>query len=177
MLCDNCKKNEANIHFTQIIDDKKKEVHLCEDCAKKNEFFKNFNFLNFNSDIEAFEKSKKKNKENVKNAGNFKSGAELMKCENCGLDFNKFRKIGKISCAQCYKYFGDQMEYLISRIHNNVQHIGKCFNKTKNIEYIDNIKTQEKINELKMQLEEAVQKEDYEKAIFLRDEIKKLSNQ
>ena len=33
MLCDKCKKNEAKIYYTEIINGEKKEQHLCEDCA------------------------------------------------------------------------------------------------------------------------------------------------
>ena len=35
MLCQNCGKNEANIKYTQVINGVKKEIALCEDCAKK----------------------------------------------------------------------------------------------------------------------------------------------
>ena len=35
MLCSNCGKNNANVHYTQIINGKKTEYSLCEDCAKK----------------------------------------------------------------------------------------------------------------------------------------------
>ena len=33
MRCDNCHEREAVIELTQIADDKKVEVHLCEKCA------------------------------------------------------------------------------------------------------------------------------------------------
>ena len=36
MLCEKCKKNEANFHITRIINGVKEEQHLCEICAKEN---------------------------------------------------------------------------------------------------------------------------------------------
>jgi len=35
LLCQICRKNSAVVHLTQITKDKKREMHLCEDCAKK----------------------------------------------------------------------------------------------------------------------------------------------
>ena len=35
MLCDNCGKREANIRYTENINGKIKEMHLCEECSKK----------------------------------------------------------------------------------------------------------------------------------------------
>ena len=35
MLCQKCKKNEATTHYTQIINGKRQELHLCAECATK----------------------------------------------------------------------------------------------------------------------------------------------
>ena len=35
MLCDICGKKPATVHLTEIINGKVKEVHLCEECARK----------------------------------------------------------------------------------------------------------------------------------------------
>ena len=34
MLCDMCKKKEATVHFTEIINEEVTELHMCEECAK-----------------------------------------------------------------------------------------------------------------------------------------------
>ena len=33
MLCQNCKKNEANVKYTEIINGEKKVLMLCEECS------------------------------------------------------------------------------------------------------------------------------------------------
>src|SRR5690606_11765977 len=33
MLCEQCKQAPATVHITQIVNDTKREMHLCEDCA------------------------------------------------------------------------------------------------------------------------------------------------
>ena len=35
MLCENCKKREANVKYSENINGIKKELHLCEQCSKK----------------------------------------------------------------------------------------------------------------------------------------------
>ena len=35
MICDECKKNDATVHLTNIVNGKKTERHLCADCAAK----------------------------------------------------------------------------------------------------------------------------------------------
>ena len=35
ILCQICKKNVATVQLTEIIKDKKREMHLCEQCAHR----------------------------------------------------------------------------------------------------------------------------------------------
>ena len=35
MLCQNCGKNEVNFKYTQVVNGVKKEMALCEKCAKE----------------------------------------------------------------------------------------------------------------------------------------------
>jgi len=35
MVCDLCKKSQATVHLTEIVDDQMSEMHLCEECARK----------------------------------------------------------------------------------------------------------------------------------------------
>jgi protein arginine kinase activator len=44
MLCSECGKNEATVHYTHIINGKKTEKHLCEQCAKLDHSLFNSNF-------------------------------------------------------------------------------------------------------------------------------------
>jgi len=38
MLCQICGKNTATLHFTQIVENKMSEYHLCEQCAEEKGF-------------------------------------------------------------------------------------------------------------------------------------------
>jgi len=35
MRCGLCKKNEATIHYTEVINNKVQKIHLCEACARE----------------------------------------------------------------------------------------------------------------------------------------------
>ena len=35
MLCEKCKKNEANVHISKNINGKTTDLHLCEGCARE----------------------------------------------------------------------------------------------------------------------------------------------
>ena len=37
MLCQNCNKKTASVHFVKVINDVKTEMHLCDTCAAANQ--------------------------------------------------------------------------------------------------------------------------------------------
>ncbi len=167
MLCQFCKKKEATVTITQIANGEKTELCLCHDCAgifgdKLSIIsFPQFNLENVLSgllkamDIHSREKGAVPIPE--------------IKCSNCGLTYNDFTQTGKLGCSICYHDFSEQLTPLLRRLHGKSEHIGKVPPQKK--EKLDKVN---KIKQLKKELEEAVIKEDYEKAAKIRDEILKL---
>src|SRR5699024_1552432 len=159
MLCESCKKNEASVHYTQIIDGKMEERHLCEECASEdyNLDFENPFSMNkiFTGLIDNIQEDKKKRKE--------------LKCDNCGLSYRQFKKDGKFGCSNCYKTFKNNLYPLIEGLHGHNIHRGKI---PQNVdEEIGLMREEEK---LKRKLNDAVKKEEFEEAALLRDELKAL---
>ena len=35
MLCEECQKREATVHYTKVVNNQKTEYHLCEQCARE----------------------------------------------------------------------------------------------------------------------------------------------
>lgn len=176
MLCSNCGKNEANVRYTRIINGKKTEFALCEECAKKVglddiDFSIPINFSNFLSDF--FEDDAL--------LPNFaKIGVE--KCPKCGLTYNEFVNNGKFGCGECYNAFSDRLDAILKNLHGSYKHTGRA---PKNIvKEIDVQKQatqtkkvdekQEKIERLNKDLQKAIKEERYEDAAKIRDEIKKI---
>ena len=94
-------------------------------------------------------------------------------CPNCGLSFLELLKVGRIGCAQCYAAFGEQMEILLEKLHGSTGHVGyKPVNNPQVSE--KTVKCLSKKDNLKIELNKAIETENYEQAARLRDKLKKL---
>ena len=160
MLCDVCKKNPATVHLTEIIDEQMNELHLCEDCArhKSAAMEQQFGLSDLLAGMADFEKPNK-DEENV-----------AIKCPNCNLTYADFKKIGRLGCGECYNAFRKYLAPLLKRIHGSNQHVGKSPLKDKNIPKPGRKKTD--AEDLKVGLQKAIQREDFEEAARLRDQIR-----
>lgn len=162
MMCDDCGKKPPKFHVTEIVNGKNKELHLCEECANKNEEFK----LNSPFTIQSLL------------AGLFEipTDADIKIeqlnehcCEGCGTRYNEFKESGKFGCSKCYSSFSEKLEPLLKKIHGHDAHVGKIPKRTGGT-----ILVKKEIASLKNRLNQAVKNEEFEDAAKLRDEIKKL---
>ena len=165
MLCDVCKKNPATVHLTEIIDEQMNELHLCEDCArhKSAAMEQQFGLSELLAGMADFEKPDK-DEENV-----------AIKCPNCNLTYADFKKVGRLGCGECYNAFRKYLAPLLKRIHGSNQHVGKSPLKDKAIPKTGKKKVD--AGDLKVELQKAIQREDFEEAARLRDQIKKISSE
>lgn len=165
MLCQNCNLRTATVHFTQIINNKKTEMYLCELCAKeKNKFG-----INIPMDISNFFAGFTGIPAELTYAQN--SQQQKVACDGCGMSYDEFRKTGKMGCSRCYDLYGERIRPLLKRIHGSVSHTGKAPKKIAQTLRIDS-----ELSKMKAELEAAVQREDYERAAELRDRIRELES-
>lgn len=176
MICENCTKREATIHFTEIIKNVRSEYHLCEICAKDIRLnLKLQNCSNSMQEILSFLDNENINKTNDIN------------CMNCGLTLTELKNEKKLGCPICYNYFHSSLESVISYYHKETRHKGKIPNNYVNIKrnieenelaiLKDNqIELDNNIENLKEKLESAVIEERYEDAAILRDLVKELES-
>ncbi|NLJ59269.1 MAG: hypothetical protein GX339_10560 [Tissierellia bacterium] len=155
MLCNECGKNEANVHVTHIINGKKTENHLCEECAKKNQsiFNTNFSMENLFSAM-------------LNSAFNTKTYLPTKGCSNCGMTYDQFRNIGKFGCSHCIDTFKQRLMPVVKSIQGYDNHKGKIPKRAGG-----KYRVQMEIKRLKTELRNAVEREEYELAAKLRDEI------
>ena len=108
--------------------------------------------------------------------------ASKLSCPTCGMTYKEFVQDGRFGCADCYNTFGLLINNSIKKIQGNNSHTGKKprFLGDKKI-HADMVADAKKRQSLQEQLEicqakqkEAVLEEDYEKAAYYRDEIKKI---
>jgi len=164
MQCDICNKKKATVHLTEIIDDQMSEMHLCEECARKKsvQMEQQFGLADLLAGLADFGKSTKEEKEIQ----------ESVKCANCGMSYDEFRKFGRLGCSQCYESFKMHLGTLLKKVHGSNHHLGKTPTKILPAEK----KMIENLQELKIQLAQAIQVEDFEKAAEIRDKIREMEN-
>ena len=158
MLCQLCQKNEATIEFTEIINDEVIQLHLCEHCAHKKgiEMEQHFGIADF-----------------LAGMGDLTQRTEtedaLLKCAECGMTLNDFRKIGRLGCGECYRTFKYNLLPLLKRIHGSTRHIGKV---KSGKSYPATGKSE--LQELRRKLQHAIEAEEFEEAAKIRDKIREL---
>jgi protein arginine kinase activator len=158
MLCDNCGKEMAKVHYKEIRDDKTVEFNLCEKCALE----------------KGIQVSPKQNAFSISNilAGMVdEAGSSTAKCQSCGLSYAEFRESGRLGCGDCYGAFREQLKPLLRRIHGASVHMGKSPRASEGM--LEKIR---EIEDLKLELKGAIEKEDFEKAAEIRDQIKTLES-
>lgn len=97
---------------------------------------------------------------------------EEQKCPVCGRTWSDFRKSGRFGCGECYNTFRSSVEATLKQIHANSAHTGKIPSKSGKL-----LMKKRRYEELKLQLQEAVQSEDYETAAKLHKQIRAMENE
>lgn len=181
MLCEKCHKREARVYYTEIVGGKKKEQYLCETCAsqytsfqiEKNGVDAGLSGL-LGSILSNYYGEKKETPVNTE-----KTAA----CPGCGMTYEEILKTGKLGCAECYHNFGEMIERTLRQIQGADTHIGKRPNSRtikeiqREPETVGKEKELSQIEKLGFQLQQAIEKEEFEEAARLRDEIKSLKKE
>ncbi|MBL7157296.1 MAG: UvrB/UvrC motif-containing protein [Candidatus Omnitrophica bacterium] len=170
MQCDICHKEEASVHLTEIIDNKVTKLHLCENCAreKSTEMEEHFGLADLLSGLaDLVPVTTKKGK-----FPSLNTGVDIdvgIKCPGCGFTFQKFRKIGRLGCPNCYDAFRSQLSPLLRKIHGYDRHTGKTPDKKRVVKDATVL-----LGDLKARLAKAIEHEEFEEAARLRDQIRSI---
>ncbi len=158
MKCQFC-ENEATVHLTNIANKKKREVRLCEVCARKR------NLLPTDPgapsiDLKALLSLL---------VGPLQQAAKeqtALTCPTCGLDYAEFRAEGRLGCPADYDAFRAMLEPLLERVHRSLRHEGKV------PQGFRRRLLEGELDVLRTQMQAAAGAEDYEEAARLRDLIR-----
>ncbi len=162
MLCESCQKRAATVHFTQVVNNTKVEKYLCEQCAKDKKQFTISSPMSLNDFFSGFMGF-------VSDERRALQDLQEIQCQQCGMRYEEFQKLGKLGCGNCYEVFGERLNPLIKRVHGTLQHNGKVPEKVSK-----SIKASQEVEKLKGLLNDAIRREEYEKAAELRDKIKSM---
>lgn len=158
MVCDICGKNEATVHLTEIVNGQVTELHLCEECAREKgeQMEQHFGIADLLAGL-----------------ADLSSGMEIeeeisLKCDNCKMSYQNFKKIGRFGCSSCYEAFKKYVPSLLKRIHGSTKYVGEV-PRTKEYQVV-----KDELEELRRKLQEAIDREEYEQAAKIRDKIRDL---
>ncbi|MUT68153.1 UvrB/UvrC motif-containing protein [Paenibacillus sp. NEAU-GSW1] len=170
MNCQECGKKPATLHFTKIVNGEKTEFHICEACAReRGEGIpgapNGFSIHNLLSGLLDFDPS---GSAHGHSSTGFKQ-QQPVRCEECGLTYSQFSKLGRFGCSSCYKHFADRLDPLLKRIHSNTVHSGKIPKRTGS-----QIQYKREIEQLRRDMQSRIEYEDFESAAQLRDRIREL---
>jgi protein arginine kinase activator len=162
MLCEHCGQNEAVIHLTQIVNNQMGTFHLCETCAAEKGLepepgIAGFPLTDFLAQMGQEPEAKQPK-------------ATSTACEYCGLTLRDFKKTGRLGCSHCYVTFEQHLRSLFRRLHGGTQHVGKVYLPPDPSE----AERHQQLSRLRRKLDAAVDREDFERAAQIRDQIRQL---
>lgn len=148
--CDECHQRPASVHVVRIVDGRKEQRNLCERCAiEKGE-------LPFAWEPHPLQQLL---------AGMLKPQAVELRCPTCGTAYADFARTSLLGCPDCYRAFESQLAPVLRRVHGANRHRGKSPSRHRADRPQD-------VERLRADLEEAVAREDYERAAILRDRLR-----
>jgi len=155
--CDNCNR-PATHHSVEIIKGKKIEKHLCDEHAAEEGLAIKAVHTPINELLTNF----------VKLQSGMSAKQEDAECDECGMTWSEFREHSLLGCPHCYDAFDDSLGPLLERAHDGAtHHIGKTPSRAGS-----GVDRQNRLLALRKRLDDAVDREDYETAAKLRDDIR-----
>lgn len=152
MICQKCGKRDAGVILTQIANNTKSVVYLCDECAKEMGVSGSF------ADAQALEETTPTDETTAQE--------ESLKCPNCGLSFADFKQSGRLGCGNCYTAFWEKLEEMLTKLHGSTAHRGKLPHREEQRGSIGR-----DIIRLREELKTAIEKERFEEAAELRDRL------
>ncbi|BCI59463.1 UvrB/UvrC motif-containing protein [Solibaculum mannosilyticum] len=167
MLCDNCAKRQATTFIKRTVNGQTQELHLCPQCAAQ----LGYGAMMGSASLGLGSLLSSMLGQTVPDPQPSRLSDEV-RCEGCGATFSDIVRTGKAGCAKCYETFYEQLLPSLQRIHGKTKHTGKVPQSAS-----QQAKKNHHLAQLKEQLNQAVEAQDYEQAAKLRDEIQSLQEE
>lgn len=177
MKCQKCHECEAVIHYIEIDEDKKTSLWICEECAREEGISAD------EDETEPVEPGELTGPGDTATGfeaflgGMLETGDEPapqlsaepeVVCPGCTYRYEQLQETHLLGCAECYTTFRSRLLPMLRRYHSEVGHVGKA-------PRADGPRAalRRELAALKVDLNEAIAREDYETAAGLRDEIRR----
>ncbi len=174
MLCEKCKKRTATVFYNENINGQARSYSLCGECAAK--LREMGDLQEVTSMIDSFA-DPFSILHNDLFGGLFgipavKTLSGEKKCPSCGMTYSEIAENGRVGCPDCYNTFRQELSGFIQSVHGTTSHTGSVPSRHRAKKARD-----EELKRLREQLQDAIAKEDYERAATLRDEVRRLTSE
>ncbi len=162
MKCQFCEK-PATFHITELTEPAGPQVmHLCEEHAK--------GFLQKGASPPMTAIAGALAKQLGQSADDLEE-LDQKECPVCGISFFEFRNSGRLGCPYDYTHFESDLRPLLINVHDSTEHVGK--RPSRSTGTADSLA---KMIGLRREMEEAIEREDYERASEIRDQLRAMED-
>ncbi len=158
MQCESCGEQEASIHLTQVEQNEMRTFHLCDACASEQGL--ESGVQGGSAMLADFLAEMGKGGSSTQSTGT---------CAFCATTLRDLKRTGRLGCPECYTEFDQHLRGILRKLHGSTQHAGKVY--TADAEEVDRAAH---LAGLRRRLEAVVEAEDFEQAVALRDQIRRL---
>ncbi len=172
MLCEKCKKRTATVFYNENINGQARSYSLCGECAAKLREMGDLEEVTSMIDSFADPFSMLHNDlfSGLFGIPTAKTLSGEKKCASCGMTYSEIAHTGRVGCPECYKTFRQELSSFIQSVHGTTSHTGSVPSRHRAKKARD-----EELKRLRAELQDAIAKEDYERAATLRDEVRRLN--
>jgi protein arginine kinase activator len=167
MKCQHCDR-QAVFHITELETGEVRELHLCEDHARS--------YLNQSEAAAETPAGKPGGTGTPLGVGQTAEELSVLDqktCGMCGISFFEFRNQGRLGCSHDYVAFEKELEPLIANIHGATEHVGRRPRQAAaSVMPPEGTEGLTRVIGLRLEMKEAIAREDYEKAKENRDLIR-----
>lgn len=163
MKCDFC-DSKATVFLTQLVEGKMKKVCLCEECAKERGVTDPTGFSLADVLMGGVTPETE-----VPATAAAKSSGGGRACPNCGFTLEDLRRVRRFGCSECYRTFREEVGQMVRGMHKGSMHSGKVPAGLMAKQVLN-----QRLEELRARLDQAILSESYEEAAGIRDEIRNL---
>lgn len=155
--CQVCHNERATVHITDIVNGDRREIHICQTCAQSKGIIYKFQ-LTVQEALQGLLSPKQ---------AKLQREMQARKCPGCGLSFQELQAKVRLGCSQCLDTFQEWIAQFVERVHGASQHTGKT---PPNLDH--RRQRENRLLKLRREMEEAIRKEDYERAAQIRDQLR-----
>ncbi|HTN75513.1 MAG TPA: UvrB/UvrC motif-containing protein [Pirellulaceae bacterium] len=167
MKCQHCEK-PATFHITELTGVTPQELHLCEEHARQYLAQPEEETVEPPPSVAAALSKQMKLGQTAEELAQLDQKA----CPICGITFYEFRHQGRLGCPHDYVCFAQELEPLLVNIHGETNHLGKRPKRGSH-----GTDRQTDLIRLRREMKDKVEKEDYEGASLLRDQIRQIEKE